>query len=62
MEEGLQEIKEHFLIPDKKIIEIINELNSGSHIILAGPIGTGKTELARTIPKLFLGYRRRLLF
>jgi MoxR-like ATPase/integrase len=53
LERGLKEIKKELLIPDKKIVEIINALASGSHIILAGPIGTGKTELARIIPKLF---------
>ena len=53
MQRGFNEIKEYLLIPDKKIREIINALSSGSHVILAGPIGTGKTELARTIPKLF---------
>lgn len=50
---GLEEIKEELLIPDEKIIEIVTSLASGSHVILAGPIGTGKTELARKIPQIF---------
>ena len=50
---GLEKIKEKLLIPDEKIIEIVTSLASGSHVILAGPIGTGKTELARKIPQIF---------
>jgi MoxR-like ATPase len=53
LEEGFKEIESKLLIPKKKITEIINALTSGSHIILAGPIGTGKTELARMIPEIF---------
>lgn len=50
---GLEKIREELLIPDEKIIEIVTSLASGSHVILAGPIGTGKTELARMIPQFF---------
>lgn len=51
--QSYQELSEELLIPEKKVKEIINALVSGSHVILAGPIGTGKTELARKIPQIF---------
>jgi len=53
IQKGFEKIKSHLLIPDKKITEILIALSSGSHVILAGPIGTGKTELARMIPEVF---------
>jgi MoxR-like ATPase len=52
LKRGLKEISNNLLIPKKKIMEIVNAMVS-SHVILAGPIGTGKTELARIIPKVF---------
>ena len=33
--------------------EIVINIIGGRHIILAGPIGTGKTELSRLIPRTF---------
>ena len=53
IEEGYDLISKELLIPKEKIIEIVTALLSGRHILLAGPIGTGKTELARLIPKIF---------
>jgi len=50
---GLVKIEEELLIPPEKIKEIVTSLASGNHVILAGPIGTGKTELARLIPEIF---------
>jgi len=50
---GLAKIEEGLLIPPQKIKEIVTSLASGNHVILAGPIGTGKTELARLIPEIF---------
>jgi len=51
--EGIKEISEHLTIPPEKIREILTGLTSGNNIILSGPIGTGKTELARLIPEIF---------
>ena len=51
--EGYEKIQSRLLIPKKKILEIVTSLASGSHVILAGPIGTGKTELAKMIPEVF---------
>jgi MoxR-like ATPase len=51
--EGIQEISEFLTIPPEKIREILTGLTSGNNIILSGPIGTGKTELARLIPEIF---------
>jgi len=53
VKEGIKEISEHLIIPPEKIREIITGLTSGNNIILSGPIGTGKTELARLIPEIF---------
>ena len=53
IQEGYDLISKELLIPKEKIIEIITALLSGRHILLAGPIGTGKTALATLIPKIF---------
>jgi hypothetical protein len=50
---GYEEISKFLLIPKEKVIEILTALTSGSHILLAGPIGTGKTRLAKMIPEVF---------
>ncbi len=53
LKEGYAKISEELLIPEEKIIEIVTALASGRHILLAGPIGTGKTQLAKRIPEIF---------
>lgn len=53
LKQGYEKISDELLIPEEKITEIITALASGRHVLLAGPIGTGKTELARRIPEIF---------
>jgi len=53
IDEGYDLISKELTIPKEKIIEIITALLSGRHILLAGPIGTGKTRLATLIPQIF---------
>ena len=50
---GYAKISEELLIPEEKISEIVIALASGRHVLLAGPIGTGKTRLAKMIPEIF---------
>ncbi|MCH7562165.1 MAG: AAA family ATPase, partial [Thaumarchaeota archaeon] len=50
---GYAKISEELLIPEEKITEIVTALASGRHILLSGPIGTGKTRLAKIIPEIF---------
>ncbi len=53
IKQGYEEISKLLLIPKDKVIEILAELASGNHVLLAGPIGTGKTQLAKMIPEVF---------
>ncbi len=53
IDEGYDLISKELFIPKEKIIEIIIALLSGRHVLLAGPIGTGKTRLASLIPEIF---------
>ena len=53
IEEGYDLISQELLISKDKIIEIITALLSGRHVLLAGPVGTGKTRLAALIPEIF---------
>ena len=53
LEKGVELIQEDLLIDPETIKEIVINLASGRHILLAGPIGTGKTQLALRIPKIF---------
>ena len=50
---SLEEIRDELLIPDEKILEVVDALSAGRHVLLAGPIGTGKTRLAKLIPEIF---------
>lgn len=53
LKKGIEEIRENFLVDGDTIREIVINIIAGRHIILAGAIGTGKTELARLIPRTF---------
>ena len=53
LKEGVSKITSKLLIPDEKILEIINHLISGRHILLTGPVGTGKTSIGMMIPEIF---------
>ncbi len=46
---AIGKIKDKLLIDDNTIRNIVSSLVAGKHILLAGPIGTGKTHLARMI-------------
>ncbi len=50
---GYEKLSDELLIPKEKVIEIVTALASGRHVLLAGPIGTGKTQLAKLIPEIF---------
>ena len=47
-----KEIQKDLLISDDVIDQIVFSLYSGKHVILTGPVGTGKTHLAKLIPKI----------
>jgi MoxR-like ATPase len=53
VEKGIKEIQKELLIDDSIIEEIITHLASGRHVLLAGPVGTGKTKLSQLIPGIF---------
>lgn len=49
---AIKKIREELFIDEDTILQIVVNLAAGRHIILAGPVGTGKTSLALMIPKL----------
>lgn len=53
VESGIKEIQKELLIEGSIIEEIVTHLASGRHILLAGPVGTGKTRLSQLIPDKF---------
>lgn len=53
LENGYEKISEEILISKDKIQEILTALLSKRHVLLTGPIGTGKTHLAKRIPEIF---------
>ena len=53
MADALKQIESVLLVDRNNINQIIINLFSGRNVIIAGPVGTGKTTLAAMISKLF---------
>lgn len=53
LESGIKKIQEELLMDPEVIKEIVIHLASKRHVLLAGPVGTGKTRLAQLIPQVF---------
>ena len=53
IDEAIQTIKKKFLVDEDTIKHIIISLVSGKNILLAGPVGTGKTSLSKIISEHF---------
>jgi len=52
IQEAISEIKEKLLVDDSVVLEVISNLVSGKNVILSGPVGSGKTHLAKLIPEV----------
>jgi MoxR-like ATPase/integrase len=52
LNEAKKKIQKELLIDDHIIDQIVSSLYSGKHVLLTGPVGTGKTHLAQILPKV----------
>ena len=53
LKSGIKKITHKLLISEEKVLEIIDHLIAGRHILLTGPVGTGKTSIGMMIPEIF---------
>lgn len=52
---ALKQVHADFSLPDGLVARIVGELRAGKHVMLTGPVGTGKTSIAQAIVRA-LGY------